>query len=160
MRRLTILFMGSTAAFASLVGCSSQQEVTSDSTPVKEEVAAKVQQIAAPGKQGKEVFVFRAKYYRTTGPCIQMGDKLVMPTVDGFEVVEVIKGKLTAKTVEVRPHTGGGSAYPGELKKGKVYTLKLTPSESTRQQLRENETKGYSYVWIDGDELEEQKVGK
>jgi hypothetical protein len=160
MRRLLILLMGSTVVFSFLAGCWSQQEVASDSIPVREGEPAKAQMVAPHAKQGTANFVFRAKYYRTKGPCIQMGDKLVMPAVDGFEVVKVIKGKLNVKRVEVRPLTGGGSAYPHDLREGKVYTLKLTPSDNTRQQLRENETQGYSYIVIDGDELEDQKAGK
>jgi hypothetical protein len=143
------------AVFSFLGGCSSQQEVAGDSPSANEKGTVTAQEAATPAKQRTEAFVFRAKYYQTKGPCIQIGDTFAMPAVDAFEVVERVKGDLKAKCITVRALTGGGPAYPKKLAEGKVYTLRLSPSERTKQQLRGNEKEGYSYVVVDGDEIEE-----
>jgi hypothetical protein len=158
MRRLLILLVCSTAAFSFLIGCSPQPGIALDSTP-EGQPAAKAPDVSLV-KQEKEVIVFRARYYHTKGPCVRIGDALAMPVVDAFEVVEVVQGALPAKTINVRFHSASGSGYPKELAEGKTYTLRFTPSEGTREQLRDNQKEGYSFIWVDGDEIEEQKVGK
>jgi hypothetical protein len=155
MRQLLSLLICSTATFSLVCGCSSQQEVPRDLPVTDEKPGPTPQQVVAPAKQQKEVFVFQAKYYQTKGPCIRVGDALVMPAIDAFEVTKKVQGEFKPKHVLVRALTGGGPRYPKELVVEKVYTLRLTPSERTRQQLRENENEGYSYVAIDGDEIEE-----
>src|SRR5262245_16730869 len=55
--------------------------------------------------------VFRGKYYRTKGPCIQIGDSLAMPVVEGFEVLGVDRGELSAKRIQVHPLTGSGHLH-------------------------------------------------
>ena len=155
MRWLFVL-MCSIAVCSILGGCSSQQEVVRDSPSANpKDEAASAPEVAAPVKQENEVFLFQAKYYRTTGPCIQLGDALGMPIIDAFEVVEVLEGNLKAKSINVRAMTEGGSTYPKEMAEGKIYTLRLTPSERTTKQLRENQKEGYMFLWIDGDEIEE-----
>ena len=111
-------------------------------------------------KREKDVFVFRARYCRTRGLCIQIGNSWGMPAVDAFEVIEALKGDLKARSIEVRPLSSGGSGYPKELVEGKVYTLRLTPSDRTKQQFRENKKDGSAYIVVDGDELKEQKIEK
>jgi hypothetical protein len=108
-----------------------------------------------PPERGRIVFL--ARYYRTRGPCLRIGKGWAMPVVDAFEVVQVVKGKLPASFIKVRLHTGGGEAYPRHLTPGKLYTLRLTPSATTRQRLRANEKEGFSSVWVDGDEIEDQR---
>jgi hypothetical protein len=126
----------------------------------EEKGVAEGQDEIVPVKQEKEVFVFRAKYFQTKGPCIKIGNAIAMPVIDAFEVVEVVKGNLKAKSILVRPFTRGGSAYPQKLTEGKVYTLRLTLSERTKQKLQENDQNGTTYVGIDGDQLEEDEGGK
>lgn len=109
--------------------------------------------------EARDAFVFRAKYYQTTGPCIELGEgRRGTPFIDAFEVVEVLEGDIKAKHVHVRAMSEGGSRYPTELAEGKIYTLRLVPSVETSRQLRENEKKGATVLWIDGDEIEEQKA--
>jgi hypothetical protein len=158
MRRLLISLACSTAAVSFLVGCSPQPGIALDSTP-EGEPATKAPDVS-PVKPEKEVFIFRARYYHTKGPCIQIGNDIAMPVVDAFEVIEVVQGDLHAETIKVQPLSAGGSGYPKELVEGKTYTLRLTPSERTKEQLRENQQKGYSWIWADGHEIEEQKAGK
>src|SRR5262249_59676926 len=112
------------------------------------------------GQRGRERYVICAKYYNMSGTCIEIGGSIAMPAVDGFRVVEVIEGELKATEIEVRPFARGGPAYPRELSEGKVYPLRLTPTERTKRQLLENEQTGNSFVWVDGNEIEEQIAGK
>lgn len=150
------------AVGTSLVGCAQQEEVAKESPPASfegEPTAQTASEVSAPGPQQNEVLVFRGKYYKTTGPCIQLGNTLAMPIIDAFEVVEVLAGNLKAKSIDVRAMSGGGSSYPQDLAEGKVYTLRLTPSAGTSKQLRKNENKeGLTFLWVDGDEIEEQKT--
>ncbi len=82
-----------------------------------------------------------------------------MPMIDSFAVVEVVKGNLMAKCIQVRAFTERGRSYPKELIEGHVYTLRLTPKGPTKQQLRANEQDDGSFVVVDGDEIEEEKAG-
>jgi hypothetical protein len=142
-----------------LGGCSLQNEVVSDvSKPDSNEGTESEPKLVTPDES--EVFVIRAKYYQTTGPCIEIGDTLAMPVIDAFEVVEVLNGDLKVESINVLAMTEGGSTYPKEMEEGKVYTLRLTPSERTTKQLRENQKKGRAFLWIDGDEIEEQGAVK
>ena len=98
-----------------------------------------------------------AKYYKTTGPCIQLGDALGMPIIDAFEVVDVLK----AKSINVRAMTEGGSSYPKNLVEGTIYTLRLMPSATTTEQLQENEKEDEgTFPWINGNEIEEIQAAK
>jgi hypothetical protein len=178
MRRPVMVLLCSAAVFAFLSGCNSQLDVASESSPAKEQEQAKDkeglvpvdQEQAAqepptgkkvvPVEQDKETFVFRAKYYRTKGPCIRIGNGWAMPLVDAFEVVEIVKGDLQAKYIEVRALTSGGSGYPKELAEGMVYTLRLTPTDRTMQQLQENQKQGSSFLCVNGEEIEEHQVGQ
>ena len=137
-----------------LGGCSRPDKFTSDTSSsnlVNE----------SPGNEAHTArgsFVFRAKYHRTTGPCIEMGDTLAMPLVDVFEVVEVLGGDLKIKNIHVRAMTEGGVAYPQDLEEGKIYSLRFRPSESTKKQMSENEEKGHPFLWVDGREIEAYKT--
>ena len=161
MRFLSILIC-SMAVGSFLGGCSSQDEVVTNSRSSNKKIdPERAPQVSAPEMNRKQVIVFRGKYYKTTGPCIQLGDALGMPMIDAFEVAEVLEGNLKAKTIDVRAMTEGGSSYPKEMVEGKIYTLRLTPSDKTTKQLRENENKeDDTFLWIDGDEIEEQKATK
>jgi hypothetical protein len=159
MRRFLILIAYGTPELSFLVGCSRPREITSNVVATKEQEPAEGPSIAGPVEKEDEVFVFRGKYSQTKGPCLQIGDALVMPAVDAFEVVEVVKGNLKAKLVIVSAFSGGGSGYPKELTEGREYILRLAPSERTTQKLRENEKEGNWSVVVDGVEIKEQKVG-
>jgi hypothetical protein len=98
--------------------------------------------------------------YQTKGPCIRVGDTLAMPVVDAFSVVENVQGDLKATTIHVRVPSPHGPLYPKQLTEGRTYALRLTPSATTQQQLRGNASEGLSFIWIDGDEIEEQRPGK
>ena len=159
MRRLLVLMC--MIAVGSLVeGCSSQSRVDGDAASADANKDTKTAtEVAAPVTPGKEVFVFRAKYYQTTGPCIQLDEEhLGMPIIDAFEVVEVLEGDMKAKYVNVQAMTEGGSRYPTELAEGEIYTLRLVPSVDTSRQLRESNQEGVTFLWIDGDEIEKQKA--
>ena len=159
--RVLAMLICSIAVGPFLGGCSSHDELVSDSSsPNGNHEAERVSEVYFLDVREKEVLVFRGKYYQTTGPCIQLGDSLGMPIIDAFEVVEVVEGALKAKHVNVRAMTEGGSSYPKEMAVGKIYTLRLTLADETSTQLRENESKGYTFLWIDGDEIEEQKETK
>jgi hypothetical protein len=155
MRRSLVLAGFSAGASLILVGCSAQQDGASAQPGVEEKKPATTAVAAIQVKPEKEAFIFRAKYYRTKGPCVRMGDALAMPVVDAFTVTEVLEGELKARDITVRAFTGGGPGYPKELREEEVYTLRLTPSERTRQQLRENEKELPSHLVVDGEELEE-----
>jgi len=109
-----------------------------------------------PGQQDAEVVV-KAKYFRGKGPCIE-GPKgtLAMPVLDMFQVVEVVKGRLATHHFGVRisPHA---TDYPRDLSEGEIYTLRLTLSENSRQQLQENENEGFGFIWVDGTEVHEHR---
>jgi hypothetical protein len=157
MQRLLIAWMYSIAACSVLTGCAQHQEVANQSIPA----TASPQVVSAPeGADERESFVFRAKYSRTRGPCIWLGDARAMLLVDSFTVVEVVKGNLTAENIEVRPLSDGGPEYPKELVEGLIYTLSLNPSEGTRHQLTENGKDGINFVWVDRGEIQEQKAGR
>lgn len=103
-------------------------------------------------------FEFRASFFKSK-TCVEMGKgELAMMQVDAFHVVEVIKGNLKAKGVEVHPLTKGGVGYPSELKSGGIYRLRLTPSEHTKRQLQEIGSDGY--VVVSGNEIQELKSEK
>ena len=160
MQRCVVLACLLTAG-SFLSGCSSRSEVDRDSPSANAtNEATRDREVAAPVTPEAEVFVFRAKYHQTTGPCIPIGDALGMPIIDAFQVVEVLNGDLGAKSIHVRAMTEGGSAYPKEMATGKIYTLRLTPSDATAEQLREFRNEGVTTVWINGDEIEEQKAAK
>jgi len=147
-----LIFMCSIAALSCFGGCTSQQEFAHDLALAKLE-AAQAQDVAAVEKSKEAPFVFRAKYCRRRGPCIQTDGGFAMPAIDSFDVVELIKGDLTAKYFLVRGVIGGSLAYPKKLVEGQVYTLALTPSERTNQQLRANEQHGEPLVYVNGDEI-------
>jgi len=155
MRRLLIVLVWSLAVFSLFAGCSSRYEADTASPEGPKPVAAKTPDLVDAAKDDQEeTFVIRAKHYQTEGPCIQLGDDLGMPIIDAFEVVEVVEGELKIKNVLVRTLSGPGAKYPQELTEGEVYTLRLTPTKGTRQQIRENEEKGYPWLWVDEDEIE------
>src|SRR5262249_47933565 len=143
-----------------VASCSSNYDSDADATREAETTVVKTPGRADLVKPDKGTIVIRAKYYRTKGPCIRIGDAWAMPVVDGFEVVQVVSGTLQATFINVRPLSGGGPAYPKELAEGKIYTLRITPSEQTKKQLLENEKEGWRALRIDGDEIEEKKPGK
>lgn len=158
--RFVSILMCAIAVGYFLAGCSSQVGVGRDSpSAVVETVAASESASSAPVTRKKDVLVFRAKYYQTTGPCIQLGDNaLGMPIIDAFEVVEVLEGNFKANTINVHSMSEGGSSYPRNMAEGETYTLRLTPSEETPKQLHEKQNKeGDTFLWIDGDEIEEQQ---
>ena len=143
-------------------GCVSQEEgaTKSDSSAPEGERETKRENVTlVTDTDERDAFVFRGKYYQTTGPCIDLGQgRRGMPFVDAFEVVEVLEGDIKAKHVVVRAMSEGGPRYPTDLVDGKVYTLRLVPSLETSRQLREKEKEGVTFLWIDGDEIEEQKA--
>jgi hypothetical protein len=71
-----------------------------------------------------------------------------------FEVTEVTKGDLNAKVVAVSYWNSCAIvARPKELKVGTVYSLRLTPSDATRDSLREHQ-KSDGRFWLNaGDRL-------
>jgi hypothetical protein len=143
-------------------GCVSREEVAtkSHSSGAEDETEPRRENVAI-GSDKREAFVFRGKYYKTTGPCIDLGaGRLGMPFIDAFEVVEVLEGDLKAKHVVVRAMTEGGSRYPTGLAEGETRTLRLVPSAETSRLLREKGKEGITFLWIDGDEIEEQEVAK
>jgi hypothetical protein len=159
-RSLTLLTYSAAACFF-VAGCSSQQEAANALPSGKsQQLQTKVAGVAELPKQERDVFVFRAKYYQGKGPCIKIGDSLAMPAIDAFEIVEVLQGDLIAKNVDVRAMTQGGPSYPKKLAEGKTYTLRLRPSEKTKQQMQENRKEGFTFLWVDGDELEEHMAGR
>ncbi len=82
-----------------------------------------------------------------------------MPVMDSFRVIAVLKGELKATVVDVRPMSNGGrtTGYPKGLSEGSVFTLRLAPSNDTREQMAENAAKGNSWLVIDAREIEEQR---
>ncbi len=143
-------------------GCVSREEVAtkSPSSDAENGTEARRENVAIVSDE-RPTFVFRGKYYRTTGPCIELGaGRLGMPFIDAFEVVEVLAGDVKAKHVVVRAMTEGGSRYPTKLAEGKTYTLRLVSSAETSRQLREKRKEGVTFLWIDGDDLEEQNAEK
>lgn len=118
-------------------------------------------EVSGPIAKANQAIVFRAKYYKTTGPCIQFGDAIGMPIIDAFKVVDVLKGNLKATSINVRAMSEGGSSYPKNLAEGTIYTLRLTPSATTTNQLQENEKEeGATFFWINGNEIEEFQAAK
>ncbi len=101
--------------------------------------------------------IIKAKHYRTMGPCIRMGNALGMPIIDAFEVVEVVKGSLpvNVKHIMVRAMTGDLE----NLKGGKVYLLRLTPSADTKSQLRDRKDDN-PWLWVNCNELRHEKNPK
>lgn len=51
-------------------------------------------------------------------------------------------------------------SYTKEIAEGKVYTLRLEPPESTLKQFRENKQECLTFLWINGNEIEELKAAK
>ncbi len=141
-----------------VAGCYEQDGCPPATPPGQGPDAAVAPPAADPPLPEPPGIVVRAKFYRAKGPCIQMDKARAMAALDAFEVVEVVSGALPAKWIEVQFHTGGGPSYPRDLTVGKIYTLRLTPSERTKRQLRENEKEGHSFLHIDGSELAEQKA--
>lgn len=114
---------------------------------------------AEPASKDPEAVVFRGRYKRTTGPCIELGDGiLAMPFIDTFSVVKVEQGKFLVNEVEVRPLSEGGPRYPQDLKDGEVYTLRLALTPSTNEQLAQEKSKPLSFLWVDGEDLAVEQV--
>lgn len=109
-----------------------------------------------PAPEG--VVIFSATHYRTKGPCIQIGESLAMPIIEGFEVLGVDRGELPAKRVQVRPLTGSG--HLDGLGDGEACVLRLIPSQETREQLRGDGKEAIGVLWVDGSELEVQQPAK
>ena len=143
-----------------LGGCSSRDDVTGDPPSGTVENAGEgVSAASSPDTREEEAIVFLGKYYQTNGPCIQFDDAIAMPIIDAFEVVEVLEGNPNVKHVSVRAMTEGGSSYPKDMAEGEIYTLRLTPSAETSERLREaGSEEGFANLWVDGDEIEEQKA--
>ena len=109
--RWTLLLICSIGVSSLPGSCVSQKEVAtkSHSSGAKNETETKRENVTLVTDE-RDAFVFRGKYYQTTGPCIQLGEgRLGMPIIDAFEVVEVLEGDIKAKYVNVRAMTEGGS---------------------------------------------------
>ena len=78
-----------------------------------------------------------------------------MPKMDSFRIVRVIRGRLKAKTINVRPLSFGGPSYPKSLAEGSTLTLRLNLSDETMKQSEENEHKDYPWLIVNGDEVEQ-----
>jgi hypothetical protein len=143
------------AALALLAGCAGLSETSSESSPGEEATAA-VRPANEVVKLDRGLIVFRARYYHGRGPCVQVRNGRAMVAEDAFEVIEVVRGKLAASTIQVRYRSGHAEGYPGQLTEGKVYTLRLTPSADTKQQMREIEKEGHSFLHVEGTEIEEE----
>jgi hypothetical protein len=156
MRWRPCLLIGWFSVVSLVVGCVEKDDPDTSSNK------ATVGKGSPPAHRGKEAgdVVFRARYYKGKGPCIRKDDGWAMPAVDDFEVVEVVRGKLNASDITVRLHTNHGPGYPADLKQGEVYTLRLSPSEGTKQQLRQNAKEATSLLEVDGDEISEVKGNK
>jgi hypothetical protein len=76
-----------------------------------------------------------------------------MPVMDTFHVVEVLRGKLKANVVDVRPLSFGGSSYPNALSEGMTLTLRLTLSDESQAQAEENERKNYPWLIVNAAEV-------
>ncbi len=72
-----------------------------------------------------------------------------------FEVIEIIRGELPAKSIKV-PYRSSGDCFmhPKGMKGGTVYTLRFTPSAATKQLLRERENNAADYTLRASDKLE------
>jgi hypothetical protein len=155
MRPATRL-IGCLAALALLAGCAGLSETSSEPSPGEEATAA-VRPANEVVKLDRGLIVFRARYELGRGPCVEVRGGRAMVAEDAFEVIEVVRGKLAASTIQVRYRSGHAEGYPGQLTVGKVYTLRLTPSAETKDRLRENDEKGHSFLHIEGTEIEEER---
>jgi hypothetical protein len=136
----------------SLIGC----EPANRSLPPENGIGERAEPVAADGLEGQSI-LFKAKYFKTRAPCHRIGDGWAMPIADGFEVIQVLRGTLKPPTeIIVRPRSARGQAYPRHLKSGEVCVLELTPSADTLEQLKERERDGHEWIWVDGNELEQQ----
>jgi hypothetical protein len=119
-----------------------------DTPPPKEPTAP-----IAVALEEDETIVFRGEYWSAPGPCIPIPGGRAMARCEAFRVIEVIKGQLPVKDVVVyHPHFGGGRVTTrNQLKPGTVYTLRLTPSECTRNLLHKDEVAPEFHVF--GSEL-------
>jgi hypothetical protein len=132
-----------------LVGLVLVADSGRDARPAADTGSEEARPQANSSERGPAVEV-RARYYRTKGPCVQIGDALVMPVVHGFEVVGVEAGALPGRRIEVLPHSGPGPDRPWPLVEGAEYRLRLTLSERTR---REWAQPGRAVLWVDADEV-------
>jgi hypothetical protein len=141
-------------ALCFLVGCAEPTETSSESSPGQEETPV-VQPANEVVKRGGGPIVFRARYSRErAGFHVPVKGGHAWPYEDGFSVMAVTSGKLSASFIQVRYRSTQGANYPRELTVGKVYALRLTPSARTKRELRENEKKGHSFLYVDGSEIE------
>ena len=146
MRKLLI---GWVSAVALMAGCATPNGPTTAGALATRE--------AAEAEVTDTVLV---RYSRGRSPCVDVGDgRRAWFRVDDFEVLKVLDGRLDAGRILVQPNTWDAPGYPREPADGEVYTLRLTPSPSTRQQLRDNRKAGHSSVWVDGSEIEQQAAG-
>lgn len=107
----------------------------------------------------KDAITLKAKHYRTTGPCIDLGGgALGMPIIDGFEIVQVVSGSLpkSVKKLEVRALSGD----VGKLKEGETCVVTLNPSADIKSQFQDRAKDGYSWLWVNASELKVQSKAK
>jgi len=111
--------------------------------------------LAQDNKTNGDVIVVKAKHFRTTGPCIEMGKTLVMPIIDAFSLTEVVNGSLpeSVEVILVRALSGQVKA----VKEGEIYLVELAPSADTKSQIKDRAKDGYSWLWVNESELKVQQ---
>jgi len=112
----------------------------------------------------KTPFIVKAEYMKGRVPGINGH-----PIIRGeFNVMSVIKGDFPITTIQLRNPpvaeddpklmTDEIEATPlGGLKFGKIYIVGLEPTLSIKEQIRKNSEKGYTWLWVNEEDLTIEK---
>jgi hypothetical protein len=144
-------------------GKSSKSSVRPLATPVpkkldpKERIAAGTEAEHGKAAPRSEPIVVRAEYHAGRR-CVRMADSaFALVQTDSFTVVPVIRGRLKAKSIDVRLFSSRGPSYPKGLAEGVALTLRLNFSDETLRQVEECEQKNSSEITVNGEEVEQME---
>jgi hypothetical protein len=116
---------------------------------------------AAETKKEKsdQVLVYRVTYDHSRGPCIWTEHGRIIPRINTFTVVNSRCPNGKPLRIKLRFATAGAELTK-RLEIGETYELRLTPSQETKKQLEENSRRGFSFLWVNGDEIAVKKIQK
>lgn len=175
MRRLCVQVTSGLLLVSVVAGCDrdsveppAKSSVSGLKTPTPRPSSGDVRQVttaspsqAAHGatvpRKDSEPIIVRVQFGHIRGPCIHGEDgSWAMIALDAFDVLKVVRGRLKATALYVRPFTSSAAGYPKDLTEGQILTLRLWLSDESRKQAEENERRGIRALFINGDEVEQE----
>jgi hypothetical protein len=99
--------------------------------------------------------IVRVEYFASRGWCIRGADgSIAMPVMDSFRVLALIRGRLEADQIFVRPGSRPGPLYPSGLARGEILTIRLNLSDDTWKRAEGLKARDSRTLVVDGEEVE------